>query len=67
MPHQKTQLSHQKVEQFSKIGKKRWNLCDYDEEDENIYLTTVPFTIALQDLYNKVNFEVAEPETKNNS
>jgi hypothetical protein len=42
-------------------------LCEYDEEDENISLTTVPFTIALQDLYNKVNFEVAEPETKNNS
>jgi Uma2 family endonuclease len=55
------------VEQFSKIGKKRWNLCEYDEEDENISLITVPFTISLQDLYNKVNFEVAEPETKNNS
>lgn len=54
------------VEQFSKIGKKRWNLCEYDEEDENISLVTVPFTISLQDLYNKVNFEVAEPETKNN-
>jgi Uma2 family endonuclease len=54
------------VEQFSKIGKKRWNLCEYDEEDENISLITVPFTISLQDLYNKVNFEVAEPETKNN-
>ncbi|MBE9232221.1 Uma2 family endonuclease [Cuspidothrix issatschenkoi LEGE 03284] len=52
------------VEQFSKIGKKRWNLCEYDEEDENISLVTVPFTISLQDLYNKVNFEVAEPETK---
>ncbi|MFO5527766.1 MAG: Uma2 family endonuclease [Cuspidothrix sp.] len=55
------------VEQFSKIGKKRWNLCEYDEEDENISLVTAPFTISLQDLYNKVNFEVAEPETKNNS
>ncbi len=54
------------VEQFSKIGKKRWNLCEYDEEDENISLVTAPFTISLQDLYNKVNFEVAEPETKNN-
>ncbi|MEA5576894.1 Uma2 family endonuclease [Anabaena sp. UHCC 0451] len=44
------------VEQFSKTGKKRWNLCEYDEEDENISLVTVPFEISLQDLYNKVKF-----------
>ena len=44
------------VEQFSKTGKKRWNLCEYDEEDQNISLTTIPFEISLQDLYNKVEF-----------
>ncbi|MGM3307281.1 Uma2 family endonuclease [Anabaena sp. WFMT] len=55
------------VEQFSKTGKKRWNLCEYDEEDENISLVTVPFEIYLQDLYNKVKFEVVESEPKNNS
>ncbi|MCE2719243.1 MAG: Uma2 family endonuclease [Dolichospermum sp.] len=55
------------VEQFSKIGKKRWNFCEYDAEDENISLTTIPFTISWQDIYNKVKFEIAEPETKNNS
>jgi len=52
------------VEQFSKIGKKQWNLREYDEEDEAIALVTVPFEITLQDLYDKVNFAVAEPEEK---
>lgn len=50
------------VEQFSKIGKKQWTLREYDEEDEAIALTTVPFEISLQDLYNKVKFELVESE-----
>lgn len=50
------------LEQFSKTGKKQWNLREYDEEDEAIALVTVPFEISLQDLYDKVNFGVAEPE-----
>lgn len=55
------------VEQFSKTGKKRWNLYEYDEEDESISLVTVPFEIYLRDLYNKVKFEVVESESENNS
>ncbi|MBD0385417.1 MAG: Uma2 family endonuclease [Nostoc sp. C3-bin3] len=50
------------VDQFSKTGKKQWTLREYDEEDEAIALTTVPFEISLQDLYNKVRFEPVEPE-----
>ncbi|MBX9254155.1 Uma2 family endonuclease [Desmonostoc muscorum CCALA 125] len=50
------------VEQFSKTGKKQWALREYDEEDEAIALATVPFEISLQDLYNKVNFELVESE-----
>jgi Uma2 family endonuclease len=50
------------VEQFSKTGKKQWTLREYDEEDEAIALTTVPFEISLQDLYNKVNFEPVESQ-----
>ncbi len=50
------------VEQYSKAGKKRWELREYDEEDEAIALASVPFQISLQDLYNKVKFEVVEPE-----
>jgi Uma2 family endonuclease len=52
------------VEQFSKIGKKQWNLREYDEEDEAIAFASVPFEISLQDLYNKVNFELVEPENE---
>ncbi|BAY75825.1 hypothetical protein NIES25_22740 [Nostoc linckia NIES-25] len=51
-----------RVEQFSKIGKKQWTLREYDEEDEAIALATVPFEISLQDLYNKVKFELVESE-----
>ena len=50
------------VEQFSKTGKKRWSLYEYDEEDEAISLTSVPFQISLLDLYNKVKFDVVESE-----
>jgi Uma2 family endonuclease len=48
------------VEQFSKIGKKRWNMCEYDEEDQKISFATMPFEISLQDLYNKVKFPNVE-------
>ncbi len=50
------------VEQFSKAGKKQWALREYDEEDEAIALVTVPFEISLQDLYNKVQFDLVESE-----
>jgi Uma2 family endonuclease len=55
------------VEQFSKTGKKRWNLCEYDEEDENISLETLPFEISLQDLYNKVKFPDIESLNENSN
>ncbi|YAF97445.1 MAG: Uma2 family endonuclease [Nodularia sp. CChRGM 3473] len=52
------------VEQFSKIGKKQWSLREYDEEDQAIALATVPFEISLQDLYNKVQFELVESDVE---
>lgn len=45
------------VDRFSKTGKKRWVVCEYDEEDESISLTSASFQISLLDLYNKVKFE----------
>lgn len=45
------------VEQFAKISKKRWELREYDAEDEAIAFATLPFQISLQELYNKVNFQ----------
>lgn len=44
------------IEQYSKTAKKRWSLCEYDEEDESITLTSIPFQISLADVYNKVKF-----------
>ncbi|HAX75401.1 MAG TPA: hypothetical protein DCY88_06125 [Cyanobacteria bacterium UBA11372] len=52
-----------RVEQYSKTGNKRWELCEYDEEDEAIALTSVRFQISLFDLYNKVKFEQIESES----
>lgn len=53
------------VEQFSKTGKKQSILREYDAEDEAIALTTVPFEISLQDIYNRVNFQLVESEGEN--
>ncbi|WP_026735827.1 Uma2 family endonuclease [Fischerella sp. PCC 9605] len=50
------------VEQYSKTAKKRWLMREYDEEDEAISLASISFQISLQDLYNKVKFEVVESE-----
>ncbi|MDJ0733888.1 MAG: Uma2 family endonuclease [Nostocaceae cyanobacterium] len=50
------------VEQFSKTGNKQWMLREYDEEDEGISLNSVGFEISMQDLYNKVKFEVVDSE-----
>lgn len=55
------------VEQFSKTGKKRWNLREYDEEDENISLEIVSFEISLQDLYNKVKFPPIKSAVENST
>jgi Uma2 family endonuclease len=48
------------IEQFSKTANKQWSLREYDEEDESISLTSVPFQMPVLDVYNKVEFEVAD-------
>jgi Uma2 family endonuclease len=45
------------VEQFSKTGMKQWSFCEYDDSDEAIAFTKVPFQISLADLYNKVQLD----------
>lgn len=52
------------IEQYSKTGKKRWELREYDEEDEIIALNSVSVQVLLPDLYNKVRFEPAELESE---
>jgi Uma2 family endonuclease len=51
-----------RVEQYSKTANKRWSFQEYDQEDEKVSLTSVPFEISLQDLYHKVQFEVVDSE-----
>jgi Uma2 family endonuclease len=46
------------LEQFSKTAAKQWSFREYDEEDANISLTAVEFTLALSDIYHKVQFEI---------
>lgn len=48
------------VDQYSQTGKKRWELREYDEEDQAIALNSLPFEISIQDLYNKVKFSASE-------
>ena len=55
-----------RVEQYSKTGKKQWVMREYDREDKNITFNSVPFEISLQDLYNKVKFEVVELKSDEN-
>lgn len=46
------------IEQYAKIGEKRWELRVYNAEDEEISLNSIPLQISLKKLYNKVNFEL---------
>lgn len=48
------------VEQYAKTGTKRWELREYNAEDESISLNSVALQISLKDLYNKVHFELAD-------
>ncbi len=48
------------VEQYAKTGAKRWELREYNAEDEAISLTSVSFEISLIELYNKVDFELVD-------
>jgi Uma2 family endonuclease len=48
------------IDQYSKTANKRWSLCEYDEEDDAIALSSVNFQISLADIYNKVQFEAQE-------
>ncbi|MGB6295265.1 MAG: Uma2 family endonuclease [Rivularia sp. (in: cyanobacteria)] len=52
-----------RVEQYFKTGKKQWVLREYDEEDENITFNSIPFEISLEDLYNRVKFEVVDSDS----
>lgn len=46
------------IEQFSKTGNKKWSFRLYDEEDEAIEFTAIDAQVSLNDLYDKVEFEL---------
>ncbi len=46
------------VEQYSKTDDKKWIFSEYDDENSEISLTSVPFQITLADIYDNVDFEV---------
>ncbi|NJK62763.1 MAG: Uma2 family endonuclease [Synechococcaceae cyanobacterium SM2_3_1] len=50
------------VEHDSKRAVKQWNLQDLDSEDIQLPLTSIPFTIPLEDLYRKVQFSEVDRE-----
>jgi Uma2 family endonuclease len=50
------------VEHYSKRAVKQWNLQDLDSEDIQLQLTSIPFSITLEDLYRKVQFSEADLE-----
>jgi Uma2 family endonuclease len=52
--------SEMQVEQFSKTDDNKWILSEYEGENAVLALTSLPFQIALPDIYDKVEFEFEE-------
>ncbi|MBE7383309.1 MAG: Uma2 family endonuclease [Leptolyngbya sp. SIO1E4] len=48
------------AECYAKAGEKKWVFQEYDGLEETIELASLPFAIALKEIYNKVEFEPAE-------
>jgi Uma2 family endonuclease len=45
------------VEHYAKTGDRRWTFTEYDGLDPSVALASIPFEIALADLYEGVAFE----------
>jgi Uma2 family endonuclease len=50
------------VESYVKTGEKRWIFQEYDRMEATVTLESCDFAIALQDLYDKVQFETTPSE-----
>lgn len=55
---------HYSVQHYVKTGMKKWEFQEYDTLEEEIKFATVPCTIALPDIYDKV--ELTAPELPEN-
>ncbi|MBW4540486.1 MAG: Uma2 family endonuclease [Myxacorys chilensis ATA2-1-KO14] len=47
------------INQFFKTGHKRWTIDQYDEQDSELVLKSLDLTIAIADLYEKVDINPA--------
>ena len=54
----------QHIEQYVKVGAKKWNLQEYDETDTVLKLVTIDLEIAIADIYDKVEFAIEEAVTE---
>ncbi|NEQ48366.1 MAG: Uma2 family endonuclease [Leptolyngbya sp. SIOISBB] len=50
------------VESYVKAGEKRWIFQEYDRMEATVTLESCDFAIALQDIYDKVEFDTTAPE-----
>jgi Uma2 family endonuclease len=50
------------IEQYSKQSNKRWSFSEYNEEDTNLFFSSLQVEVPLVDIYEKVDFEAEEPE-----
>lgn len=48
------------VEQFSKTSEGKWLLSNYESAEAVLTLSSVDFTVALSDIYERVDFELRE-------
>ncbi|HEY9875708.1 MAG TPA: Uma2 family endonuclease [Candidatus Obscuribacterales bacterium] len=48
------------IEQYFKTEQKRWTFSEYDDANETVSLNSIPFQIMLEEIYDKVDFELAE-------
>jgi Uma2 family endonuclease len=51
------------IEHYIKTEPRKWIFQEYDESDTSLCLSSIPFEIALADLYEKVEFELIEADS----
>ncbi|MEA5571579.1 Uma2 family endonuclease [Calothrix sp. UHCC 0171] len=48
------------VEQYSKTDNNKWIFSEYENENDRLSLTSVPFEISLADIYDNVDFGIED-------
>jgi Uma2 family endonuclease len=52
------------IEQYSKQANKRWSFSEYNEEDTDLFFSSLQVQVPLIDIYEKVDFEAEEVESE---